>query len=239
MRDHAPVPLPLFLWNVRLLLPLSESLWNLPSDFVPFWAVVEPVLSPCGKLDVHFHPTTQCGQVSAAPNLLPEPIFWPRFDASLSTLRLSSQQGQSQLQPNPHSILHVHALLPLLPIVRPGPLQKHFLQIFWANVSHVDSDFAFKKKKKQGLPMRSLDTQITGLAHHCSCRSSYLLPQASVHKDREVVLVVLCLLNFNLSVGAISTALPPLQVLAGTMPALNKLLTPPSCGLFGMLYSPW
>ena len=33
-----------FFKRCRLLLPFSENLWNLSSDFVTFWAVAEPVL---------------------------------------------------------------------------------------------------------------------------------------------------------------------------------------------------
>ena len=63
---------------------------------------------------------------------------------------------------------------PLLPIDCPVLLQKHFLHIFWANKSHVNSSVAFKYR---GVPMRPFDTQITGLAHHCSCKSCHLSPR--------------------------------------------------------------
>ena len=62
---------------------------------------------------------------------------------------------------------------PLLPIDCSDLLQEQFLHIFWSNISHFDVSVAFEN---QCVPMRPLDTQITGLAHHCSCRSSHLSP---------------------------------------------------------------
>ena len=44
MRNNASLPLPLLLRSSRFVLPLSESLWDLTSDLVPFWAMVEPEL---------------------------------------------------------------------------------------------------------------------------------------------------------------------------------------------------
>ena len=44
----------------------------------------------------------------------------------------------------PPSTLHTLPCCPLLPTDCTGLLQKHFSHIFWANVSHVNSDFAFK-----------------------------------------------------------------------------------------------
>ena len=63
---------------------------------------------------------------------------------------------------------------PLLPIEGSGLLQKHFLHIFWANISHVNASVAFEY---QGVSMRPRFTQITGLTHHRSCRSSHLSPR--------------------------------------------------------------
>ena len=158
---------------------------------------------------IRFHPTNQCRKVFAAPSLLPEPIFWQRFDAF-------SPKSQSRFQPN--ALLQFFILMlccPLLPIDCSGLLPKHFLHIFWANISHVNSSVAFEY---QGVLMRPLDTQITGLARHCSCRSAHLhshlnfsnlyhpsfslsvipfsrqkssctsRPNASMNKDNEVVL---------------------------------------------------
>ena len=44
MLNDTSLPLPLLLWISCCLLQLSESLWDLPSDFVAHWAVVEPML---------------------------------------------------------------------------------------------------------------------------------------------------------------------------------------------------
>ena len=92
------------------------------------------------------------------------------FSVQFSFVFLSSKAtaGSSQILP---SILHT--CCPLPPADCSGLLQKHFLHIFWANVSHVHSCLPFKY---QSVPIRPLDTQITCLAHHCSCRSSYLSP---------------------------------------------------------------
>ena len=56
----------------------------------------------------------------------------------------------------------------------PGPLQKHFLHIFWANASHVYSHITFED---QCMPMRPLDAQITGLA---SPLLQVLLPASTI-----------------------------------------------------------
>ena len=48
--------------------------------------------------------------------------------------------------------------------------EREVVNIIWPNTSHVNPDFA------SGAPMPPLHTQITGLAHHCSCRTSYLPP---------------------------------------------------------------
>ena len=61
-------------------------------------------------------------------------------------------------------------------------------------------------------------------------------PCVSRNEDNEVTLFLpaaaaICLLNFNLSVGDISTAWAP-QVLAGIIPARNKFLTLPFMKFF-------
>ena len=88
--------------------------------------------------------------------------------SSFVFLRSNARAGSSQIPP---LILHIHALLPTssnrlswsaVPAFSPRLLMgKH---MFSVALEH------------QGVPMQPHDTQITGLAHHCFCRSSYLSP---------------------------------------------------------------
>ena len=55
----------------------------------------------------------------------------------------------------------------------PGLFQKHLLNVLRAGHSHVHHHLPFEQ---QGVPMRPLDAQVTGLAHDGSCRSSHLPP---------------------------------------------------------------
>ena len=66
---------------------------------------------------------------------------------SPDSFRLLSQQGQGRLQPN--TLLQFFQFMlccPLLAVDCPGPPQQHFLNIFWADTSHVNPDFAFKNQ---------------------------------------------------------------------------------------------
>ena len=106
-------------------------------------------ISPTNVEESLLHPSSFQHPSSRYVSMFFHPIFFC----------LLAKQGQSRLQPN--TLLKFFILVlccPLLPVDCSGLLQQRFLHIFLANVSHVD-------------------TQITGLAHHCSCRSSYLPPQ--------------------------------------------------------------
>ena len=100
------VTLPLFLKVFVFLLPLSEGLRDLPSDFVPFWAMLEPVLfcafrlvtrvaftlmRPTNVEESFLHPSSLQKSFSCYSSMF---FFSPLF------LRLLPQQGQSWLQPN-------------------------------------------------------------------------------------------------------------------------------------------
>ena len=132
-------------------------------------------LPPCDRLDTHFHPTNQCRKVFAAPCLLPELIFLQHFFAFQSTLPSSFRAATPKPAPAkyPPSILLNHALLSTFSYRLFWPAAEAFSSHFLANMSHVKSSVAFEY---QGVPEKPLDAQITGLAHHCSCRSTYLLP---------------------------------------------------------------
>ena len=69
------------------------------------------------------------------------------------------------------SALHACALLPTSSGRLNGPFAPAFFNVSWAHTPHV---YSWLIAENQGVPMLPLDTQITGLAHHCHCRSSYL-----------------------------------------------------------------
>ena len=144
---------------------------------MPFWTVVEPVLSCAFLLAAGL--ALPFVRPSNVEKYLLQPPSRSNF---LATFRCSSVQTpfspsfvtrpRQAAAKHPPSILPIHALLPTLDYR--GLLQQHFLNIFWADTPHVNLDFAFKSG---GLPMRSLCTQITGLTHYRSCRSSNLPPR--------------------------------------------------------------
>ena len=88
-----------------------------------------------------------------------------------SILQSSSSAAQPEPVPvkYPPSILRTRAFLPTSSSQLTWPLP----HVFWANVSRVNSYFF----EYQGMPMWPLDTQITGLANHRSCKPSHLSPQ--------------------------------------------------------------
>ena len=72
-------------------------------------------LSPCDKLDIHFHPTNQCRKVFAAPSLLFENKFSGNVSMLSSPLFLrlfANQRPEPAPAKDPPSILLFHALLP-------------------------------------------------------------------------------------------------------------------------------
>ena len=96
---------------------LSESLWDLPSDFVPFWAVVKPghfcsFLLLAGLTLTFVRPTDLveffCTQPPSSTN------FLATFRCFPPILPLSSCATKPEPDPAkyPPSILHTHALLP-------------------------------------------------------------------------------------------------------------------------------
>ena len=162
MRNKSPLSLPLSLGSFRFLLPLSESPWNLPSDFVPFWAMMKPVLF-CAFLIETSLTFTVDRPANVEKSLLHPATFQHQFSGHVSTLFspislcLLSQQGQSRLQPDTLLQFFIHALLPT-----------SSSGLSWPAAGAV-------ALKYQGMPMRPLCPD-HGLAQHCSCRSSYLLP---------------------------------------------------------------
>ena len=90
------------------------------------------------------------------------------FDAFQSNLPSFSCEAKPKPAPAkyPPLILHTRALLP------------NFFQyaVLACCSSIFFTSFGQTSFEYQGVSMRPLDTQITGLAHHCSCRSSYLSP---------------------------------------------------------------
>ena len=107
MRNNSSLP--------RFLLPLSKSPWNLPSDFVPFWAMVEPVLF-CAFLLVTSLAFTSVRPTNVENSLLHQPPshtnFFAKFRCFQSTLPSSSCATMPERAPAkyPHSILQIHAL---------------------------------------------------------------------------------------------------------------------------------
>ena len=124
-----------------------------------------------GRLDIDLHPTNQYRTVSFASIFLPRTSFWPHYDAfrsnppSLSFAR-ELELVRAILLP---SALHACALLPTSSGRLNGPFAPAS-NVSWAHTPHV---YSWLIAENQGVPMRSLDIQITGLAHHCPC-SSYL-----------------------------------------------------------------
>ena len=108
------------------------------------------------------HPASFQNQLSGNVSMLFSPI----------SFRLLAQQSQSRLQPRSTLLQFFKFMLccQLLPIDFSGLLQpSHLLGKPISCHFSVASEY-------QGVPMRPLDTQITGLAHHCSYRSSHLSP---------------------------------------------------------------
>ena len=83
-----------FFWGSRLLISLSENLWDLPSDLVPFWALVEPVLF-CA-----FHQVTGLALSSDQPKSK-SPFCTQRLSRKsvFATALLSSFAAESELAP--------------------------------------------------------------------------------------------------------------------------------------------
>ena len=88
---------------------------------------------------------------------------------------LSTDSGE--LLPELISSQRVDAFPSTLPSSSFATMPEHLLLVFWANVSHVDSCFAFKN---QGLPPWPLNAQVSSLAHHRSCRFSHLSPRLNL-----------------------------------------------------------
>ena len=74
MRYNTSLPLPLLLRGSCFLLQLSEGLWNLPSDLVPLWAMVEPVFF-CAFLRVANLTLTDVGPINIEQSMLRPSTF--------------------------------------------------------------------------------------------------------------------------------------------------------------------
>ena len=97
---------------------------------------------------------------------------------SLFILCLPSQQSERWLEADTFFqflILVLHCPLP--PVGRSRLFHEHVLHVFWANVSHVHLYLPFKDLS---VPLWSPDAQVTGFAHHRSCRSPHLPPRLDV-----------------------------------------------------------
>ena len=87
------------------MLPLSASIWNRPSDFVPFWATVEPVHF-CAILFVTGSALALIRPTNVEESLLHPASFQYHFSGYFPMLFspffvcLFAQQRQSWLQPN-------------------------------------------------------------------------------------------------------------------------------------------
>ena len=124
-------------------------------------------------LGTYFDPTNQCRRVSSAPSLLPEPIYWQRFDAFHSNLPSISNAPQPGLAPtkSPPSIFRVRVFLPTSSS-RPGPLQKHLLHVFRANVSrgHLMPHSRVSHTTAPGGPLTCLHVWTS---RACLCKASF------------------------------------------------------------------
>ena len=130
------------------MLPLSEGLLDLPSDLVPFWAIVESVLfctllfvtsltltffRPTDVEEFLLHPPSIQNQISGHSSMLFQPVFF----------RFLAQQSQSRLLSN--ALLQFFILVLLLSTS--SSRLSHHLHIFRATASHVHLYVPFKKAK--------------------------------------------------------------------------------------------
>ena len=89
-------------------------------------------------------------------------LFSPIF------LRFQALQSQSRFQPNTLPQFFILVLCcPLLPVDCPGLLQQHLPHILRTNTCLIS--IVSIALQCQGVPMRPLNAQISGLAHHRSC----------------------------------------------------------------------
>ena len=227
-----------------------------------------------GRLDNHFirptnveesflQPTSFQKQLPRNITMLFIPIFL-RF--------LEHEKPETTPAKHPPSIFHNHALLPTFLACRRNISCQC---IYRHRISHTKlMSIVISLLKTNVCKCGHFYNHITGLTHHCSCKSSSLpprlnfsnlihpsfffapntifpiqtpssqqfvarverssstsRPKASIKRDNEVALFLpaaadICLLNFNLSVGAKPTACTP-HVLVGIIPARDNFLSPP------------
>ena len=153
----------------------------LKASGMPFRAVVEPVLfgtfllvtsltltfvRPTDVVEFLLHPTSFQYQFSGQVSML----FSPH---SLSSCATRPVPAPAKYTP---SILHTHALLLTSSNGLCWPVAKAFSSHLLGK--HISCQF-FVAFKYQGVTLRPLDTQTTGLAHHRSCWTSHLPPYLS------------------------------------------------------------
>ena len=151
---------------------LPENIWDPSSDFAPFWTTVEPMLS-CDRLGIYFHPTNQCQRVLSAPSLLQKPILLAKLLSSFVFFRSKAAHSHEY----PPSTPRTRALLPTSSSGLTWPAAR-------TSSSRLSGKTALMSiltspPKKQGVPMRPLDRQITCLAHHSSCWAPHLHPDST------------------------------------------------------------
>ena len=132
----------------------------------------------CYILDTSFPLTNQERAIFSAPILLPQPGSSLHFGACLSTKKLGS--APATLLPS-FNLLTLVLCCPLLPVDHPGFFQKRLLHVLRADHAYAHRHLPFEQ---QGVPMRSFDALVTGLAHDGSCKSSHL--PSCLHFQRSV-----------------------------------------------------
>ena len=138
---------------------LSPNVTSLTFTFIrPTWqcSKLSFAARPASCVRTNFLATFRCFSVHSSF------VFLAQADP-----RASSSQYLS-------SIFFVHALLPTSSNRLFWPAAEAFSShLLVKHIFHIDVSVAFEN---QCVPMRPLNTQMTGLAHHCSCRSSHLSP---------------------------------------------------------------